>query len=493
MLLIQKKSSRSYFIPFLIGIIIYINIVFAQLKWLGIYGGEGNDDGYCVKQTYDNGYITVGSTTSFGNGTQVYLLKIDSLGDTIWTKTYGGADWDIGYCVQQTSDSGYIVVGTTTSFGENYQVYLIKTDSLGDTLWTRTYGGPSYEFGWAVQQTTDGGYIIAGTTQNGGVYLIKTDADGDSLWTKTYGGYEGWSVQQTSDNGYIVTGYKSNGVYLVKTDSLGDTLWTRWYMYGIDDVGKHVEQTIDGGYVIAGTCQLSMHIITMLTIKTDSAGNNPIFHCYGPGTLYSYSAGTCIKQTADSGYILVGFSDAFGNRTQVYLIKTDSLFEILWENVFGLGGEDLANSVQQTTDGGYIIAGYSSSFGNGVQVYLIKTDEYGIGGIKESLSHSYLIDTPYICVYPNPFNNHLTIGWQIGDRRKQIRDEPPSAICNPLSVKIYNATGRLVKSFNHLTNYQSTIIWDGDDDLGRRLPSGVYFVQLEAGDYWQTEKVILLK
>jgi hypothetical protein len=186
--------------------------------------------------------------------------------DTLWTKKYGGSDYENGYSVQQTSDSSYVIVGRTSSFGSGLEdVYFIKTNANGDTLWTKTYGGIDYDAGRAVQQTTDGGYIIAGRTSSSGagsadVYLIKTNADGDTLWTRTYGGADGddgYSVQQISDSGYIIAGITYSfgfwpDVYLIKTDSLGDTLWTKTYGEVDIDEGDSVQETIDGGYIIAG-------------------------------------------------------------------------------------------------------------------------------------------------------------------------------------------------------------------------------------------------
>jgi len=136
--------------------------------------------------------------------------------DTLWTRTYGGVNVDYGLSVQQTSDGGYIVAGYTRSFGEEgTDVYLIKTDANGDTIWTKTYGGARDDIGYSVQQTCDDGYVITGYTKSFGaggpdIYLIKTNATGDTVWTKTYGGNRsdvGNSVQQTSDSGYIVAGY----------------------------------------------------------------------------------------------------------------------------------------------------------------------------------------------------------------------------------------------------------------------------------------------
>jgi hypothetical protein len=195
----------------------------------------GDDEGHSVQQTSDGGYIVAGYTGSFGAGYyDVYLIKTNASGDTLWTRTYGGMSYDYSYSVQQTSDGGYIVAGRTESFGNGLSdVYLIKTNVSGDTLWTRTYGGASWDYGYSVQQASDGGYIVAGWTLSFGntrqVYLIKTNASGDTLWTRTYGGasYDyGYSVQQSSDEGYIVAGWTEsfgNGwqVYLIKTDSLG--------------------------------------------------------------------------------------------------------------------------------------------------------------------------------------------------------------------------------------------------------------------------------
>ena len=163
--------------------------------WTIMFGGIGNEYGSSVQQTIDGGYIVVGNKYSFGSGyPDVWLIKTNDLGDTLWTKTFGGSDHDEGCSVQQTTDGGYIIVGTTKSFGASgFDIWLIKTDFSGDTLWTKTIGGPSSDFGYSVQQTLDTGYIISGTTYSFGagrwdIWLIKTDALGDTLWTKTFGG-----------------------------------------------------------------------------------------------------------------------------------------------------------------------------------------------------------------------------------------------------------------------------------------------------------------
>ena len=188
----------------------------AQITFERTYGGGFSDVAHSVVQTLDGGYAIAGFTWSSGAGvSDVYLIRTDSLGSVLWDSTYGGISYDIGNSVQQTSDGGYVITGNTRSSGAGLNdVYLIKTDSLGNTLWSTTYGGDSSDVGRSVAQTLDGGYIIAGETWSfdpgtSDVYVIKTDSLGNVLWDTTYGGSFndfGYSVQQTSDSGYIIAG-----------------------------------------------------------------------------------------------------------------------------------------------------------------------------------------------------------------------------------------------------------------------------------------------
>ena len=297
------------------------------VSWTRVFGEQSADQGFSIQQTFDGGYIITGRTIIRGS-MNIFLLKLDAEGNEIWTRIYGGDGHDEGQCVRQTSDGGYIIAGSTASYGAGYwDVYLIKTDSFGDTVWTRTFGGGDWDGGYSVIQTVDGGYLVAGWNRFNGarfddVYLVKTDANGDSLWSKTYGwdntGDKAYSVQQTADGGYIVAGAGYGDVYLLKTDVQGDTLWTRVYQgYGVDD-GREVCQTYDGGYIIAGNYDLQTGNASAFVIKTDADGDTLWTRTF-PGW---YSGAYSVQQTIDGGYVAAGFIQN-NFYTDMWLIRFD--------------------------------------------------------------------------------------------------------------------------------------------------------------------------
>jgi len=365
-------------------------------EWNRTFGGSDSDFGEFVQQTSDGGYIITGHTNSFGvGGYDLWLIKTDLDGNEEWNKTFGGSGWDMGYSVQQTSDGGYIVTGVTNLdlnsdiWGD---VWLIKTDSAGKEEWNKTFGssGGDEGRGYSVQQTSDGGYIISITwyTESYGSYdsdiwLIKTDSDGKEEWNKTYGGSDydvSYSIQQTSDGGYIISGYTmsygtgSRDIWLIKTDAEGNEMWNKTFGGSGWDEGNSVRQTSDGGYIIAGyTYPYGSSEQDLWLIKTDSDGNEEWNKTFGGS---DNDVGYSVQQTSDSGYTITGYTKSYGAGYQdIWLIKTDSDGKEEWDKTFGGSGYDVGYSMQQTSDGGYIITGYTESYGaGGWDLWLIKIE-----------------------------------------------------------------------------------------------------------------------
>jgi len=382
------------FIP-LILLLSCIDNIIAQTSFQKTFGGIYDDHCFSVNPITDKGFILAGYTNSYGAGANdFYLIKTDSVGNTIWTKTYGGTGDDEAYAAQQTTDGGYIVAGYSNSFATFYDAYLIKTNALGDTLWTKTYGSNKDDYINSIQQTTDGGFILAGYTtgfisgaDSGSIYLIKTDANGNLSWSKALGGTNGYNdgyrVRQTTDKGYIITGYTNgfgepNGdAFLCKTDSMGTVSWTKTYGSSGVDWGNSVKQTPDGGYIIVGSSSFdSTNLIDVYLIRTNTIGDTLWTKTYG-GLGYDY--GQSVEQTTDGGYIITGYTNGCDTcNYNVYLIKTDANGNLIWSNTNGGVEDDEGNAVHQTSDGGYLVGGFSNSFSSGDDdFYMIKTDANG--------------------------------------------------------------------------------------------------------------------
>ena len=357
-------------------------------EWDKTFGGTDDDRARSVQQTTDGGYILAGHTYSYGaGGSDVWLVKTDSNGNKQWSKTFGGTGDDMAISVNQTADGGYILAGDTYSYGAGGgDFWLVKTDSNGNKQWSKTFGGAYADMPWAVQQTTDGGYILAGGTESYGAggsdfWLVKTDSNGNKQWSKTFGGAYAdmpWAVQQTTDGGYILAGgtesYGAGGsdFWLVKTDSNGNKQWSKTFGGAYADMPWAVQQTTDGGYILAGgTESYGAGGSDFWLVKTDSNGNKQWSKTFGGA---GNDVAASVQQTNDSGYILAGYKTSYDTGYQdVWLVKTDSNGNKQWSKTFGGAGNDVAASVQQTSDGGYILAGETESYGaGGDDFWLIK-------------------------------------------------------------------------------------------------------------------------
>jgi len=365
------------------------------VQWEKTFGGSDIDAGFSVQQTTDGGYIIAGLTYSFGTGNgDVYLIKTDSAGNLLWQKTFDGY---AGYSVQQTNDGGYIVAGPLSNIVGYSHVFLIKTDSSGNLSWRKTLGGNGDDGAYSVQLTSDGGYIIAGSTDSFGaghsdVYLIKTDSVGNKQWQKTFGGSDfdmGLWSQQTIDGGYIILGQtRSFGegdydIYLIKTDSVGNKQWQKTFGGSGSDYPGSVQQTADGGYIVSGSIASSGEGgYDVCLLKTDLNGNLQWQKIFG-GSRDDF--GGIVQLTFDGGFTIAGATKSFGaGGADAYLIKTDSFGNIQWQKTIGGSDNDYGGFIQLTSDGGYIVAGSTFSYGEGLDdVYLIKlAPDVSIGTIN---------------------------------------------------------------------------------------------------------------
>ena len=486
-----KHFTQYFSLSILCLIFFSFSIIQAQVDtlWTKTFGGNIEETGYSVQQISDGGYIIIGYTSSFGaGGWDVWLIKTNADGDTLWTKTFGGSDYDQGKSVKQTQDEGYIITGGTSSFGTgNSDVWLIKTNADGDTLWTKTFGGSGYEAGYSVQQASDGGYIITGYTSSFGagdndVWLIKTNASGDTLWTKTYGGNSddySYSVRQTKDDGYIITGYTQsfgagvNDIWLIKTNASGDTLWTKTFGGSGYDVALSVQQTMDEGYIMTGsTRSFNDANGDVWLIKTDVSGDILWTKTYGGG---DYDMGYSVQQTIDKGYIVAGTTSSFGANIQdIWLIKTNTDGDTIWTKTFVGSGANVAFSVQQTTDEGYIITGWTTSFDNGNgDIWLIKTTADAT--IVKKNNNNILSDYKLFQNFPNPFNPKTTFKFSI----------PKS---DQVTISIYTISGQMLESKTMNFNPGSySFEFDGS-----KYSTGIYFYKISTSSGFTAERKMLL-
>ena len=363
---------------------------YPNFSWNREYGGDDHDLFRAVEQTPDGGFIAAGYTRSFGAGNyDFYVAKTNGAGDTLWTKTYGGTNIDEAYALDQTSDGGYVFAGRTKSFGAgNYDFYVVKTNSTGNVTWTHTYGGNQQEDGYAIRQTSDGGYIIAGGTMSYSIgstdlWLVKTNSTGGVVWTYTYGGSlqdMAYAVEQTADGGYIIAGYISSiastnhDVYLLKTNSVGTPLWNRTFGGTGNDEVLSMQITSDGGFVLAGfTSSFGVGGEDCYMIRTDSNGDSLWTRTYGNT---SDDRAYSVYQTTigDCGYIMTGTTLTNPGNTDLYIIRTDCQGYACWDRIWGGTSNDAGYDVIQTDVGDFVIAGQRWGHQN-THAWLLRTEQ----------------------------------------------------------------------------------------------------------------------
>ena len=509
-------KSKSLFLTAIV-FILFSQLLTAQITFQKRYGWTEIDEGKSVLQTFDGGYIIVGNITRSSGYADIYLIKTDNYGDTLWTKTFGRiGDNTEGFSVDQLSDSGFIITGFAHAAG-NFDLALIRTDNNGDTLWTKLYIGFRNETGYSVHQTFDGGFIIAGKTNSYGAgeedfYLVKTDANGDSVWTRTFGGIsfdEGQCMIQTTDSGYIVAGSTysfgvgANDIYLVKTDASGDTLWTKAIGDSANNYVSSIKQTFDGGFIITG---ISLGTVSnSYLMKTDSMGNiswSKTFNRIQP---------VSVVQTSDSNFVLVGNANKY-----ILIVKTNSIGDTLWTKAIGDSSYGaIAQFMSQTSDGGFVITGKKNIFDSlYYDVYLLKTDSNGFGSCDENFYPITISSSQFQVTFPPTIVGSgglvFPYGWdlniihgltyvtplctsvdiiEVNPENKFILFPNPTEgnFTIKLNAEIKNARAEIYNMLGEMV-YSTTL--NEQQTINNKFPSGIYFVKVTDSEKQFIEKLI---
>ena len=386
---ISKRGNKvKKAILALMFFLIFISFSFLNAQWARTYGGNDREIANSIQQTSDGGYIVAGYTgysEPSGTDYDFWVLKLTPTGNIEWQRAYGGTGTDSAKSVQQTSDGGYIVAGYTESFGAGGRdFWVLKLDSTGEVEWQKTYGGAFDEIAFSIQQTSDEGYVVAGSAclfGPGGSdsWVLKLTPTGDIVWQRRYEG-SSWerveSVQQTNDSGYVIVGATHSfgagdtDFWVLKLTSTGDIEWQNTYGRNDLDLAHSIQQTGDGGFIVAGwTETFGPEDWRFWILKLTSAGEIEWQRTYGEG---SQNVAECVRQTIDGGYVVAGRAySRYAGGYNLWVLKLTSIGDIEWQRIYDGGNDEEAYSIQQTSDGGYIVVGETSSFGVGECDFLI--------------------------------------------------------------------------------------------------------------------------
>ena len=523
----------------LLCICIYINgNAQTHLQAEHSYGGTAVDNAFSIQQTKDGGFIAAGHTKSNngqvhgnhgGNEFDFWVIKLNKNGAIQWQKCLGGTFDETAFSIQQTSDNGYIVAGEANS--KNGQVtgnhgvldfWVVKLDDTGNLLWQKSLGGSKDDFATSIQQTKDGGYIVAGgTNSNDGdvtnhhgltiaadYWLVKLDAGGNKQWQKSYGGTNGdvaMSVIQTKDSGYALAGNTTskNGdvrsvhdtiygdAWIIKTDKLGNIQWQKTYGGSDYEQANSIQQTKDGGYVACGWTRSNNGDVKgnhgnydFWIIKLDSIGLLKWQRALGGsnGDL-AYS----IEQTNDKGYIVAGGTTSTDGQVtglhgtgkeDFWVVKLNIHGNILWQQALGGTEFEEARSVDQTKDGGYVVAGWSGwdnpnngdvtgNHGN-YDFWIVKLSENAHAASVQNVSVTNNLD---FRLSPNPASSFLQVN---------INADLPTAVLQVTNERGYVIFKRTV-SINTSQQIQIDV---------SKLHQGIYYVTLSSGKNVSTKQFI---
>ncbi|MCP4583730.1 MAG: T9SS type A sorting domain-containing protein [candidate division Zixibacteria bacterium] len=464
--------------------------------WTRTYGGSRDEVARSIYPTSDGGSVIAGvSNSADRDGTDFYLIKTDADGEIDWSQSYGNDSNEDAHSVIQASDGGYIMAGNSQQYGRAInEIYLVKTNALGHLEWDRTYTpGEQSHLGLSacsILELGDGGYLIAGSAiQFGPVYgrfvLIRTDSSGDSLWSRTYAGsnFGAWAscLIETTDGNFIISGRNGFESYLTKISDDGDVLWYQSYLLGSRSIASSIAQADDGGFIIAGTFLYSGEVQSDIYImKTDENGNA---WWTGPFGGVEDDSAYAISQASDGSYLIAGTTNSFGDgRSNVYLVRADENGGLLSTRTYGGVNDDGVSSMYRTNDGDFMVAGYTASFGAGsFDCWVLKIDGE-LTGIEDDNDETLPNIISLSQNYPNPFNASTIIEFEL--------NQPGYA-----GLDVFDVRGRKVKTLvdDYLGSGRYTVKWNGISESGKVVTSGSYFYKLKSGDYIDTRKMVLIK
>jgi hypothetical protein len=478
---------KKYILNFIL--VITSLCVFSQndTTYIHTFGGANDEKILQIKETLGNTFISVGYTGTYGNGnSDVYLLKTDSVCNKIWSRHIGSSGVDWGYSITPTSDNGLAIAGYTNSYGAGgYDVLLIKTDSIGEVLWQKTFGGTDWDFGYSIKETSDGGLLIAGKTYSSGAggadaYIIKTDNLGNLEFEKTYGGPGKEAANDIiidSDGNYVFIGEtssSSNGqtdLLLQKINSSGDEIWTKSFGDSLNEVGYSLVQTQDFGYAMAGYCESYSPEgdKQIYTLKASSSGNFMWQHIHGRASLPDEAK--TVFELPSGRLFYSGYTSNGAGGTDVFAFMASS--SGWWTPAsasYGSVKNEIAYSGLYASNKSFYLAGFtesplwSSGFSDamiilndtikGGQVqYITLYDDFVLGEEERTLY------SKNITIYPNPVSETTTIFF------------PQEIKSSEIKLVVFDVTGRLI-NFNEIRNNNSI------DISFQNLGSGIYFVAI---------------
>ena len=424
---ISGRKSFAYvgsaILVMLLLLCFFVAEVHATVEFTQTYSFGAVAQARSMCQTNDGGYLLVGQTQSTTSSpTQALVIRVNSAGIMIWNKTFGGTNTSLLLAVAQTADLGFALAGTLNITNEEF--WLFKIDSSGNVLWEKTFGGANDEELYAMTLTNDGGYLLTGWTTSFGsqgqdLWMVKTYGNGTEQWNRRYGtpGNDcGFGIVQTADGGYALTGQTNNSYcWLVKTDSSGLMQWNR--TLGSDQLvtrGQKLVQTDDLGYAICGFANASLNSnYDFYFAKTNSSGNLQWSRTYGWANA---EFGRTIVKTNDGGYALAGYTESNSSGPQdAWFLKIDPDGDPQWAHILGGTGTDITNSLIRTTDGGFALAGSSSSYNPTRSFYLVKlasSPNFSLTTNSATVPVDQLINLTGTLAVPK--TGTVTLEWSIG-------------------------------------------------------------------------------